>query len=258
VVSFAITPLYKADAVLTASDEISGAGGGASLSGELGGLAALAGFGGARNGRLNEAIATLRSRILTERYIKQQNLLPILFAEKWDSEAKRWKTAKIPTSQDGYLLFEKKIRTVTEDKKTGLIAISVTWSDPQLAAKWLQDLVDQTNDYLRLQAIQRSNQNLSYLNEQLNKASVVELRVAVSKLIEGEIKKAMVAEGSQEYAFRFIDPPVVPNKKISPKRALFFLAGSFLGFFVAAVYSLFRGQSTNIWVKPAASIAENL
>jgi uncharacterized protein involved in exopolysaccharide biosynthesis len=242
-VSFFLKPLYKADAVLIASDESSGSGTAANLSSELGGFAALAGFSGARNGQLNEAIATLKSRALTEHYIEQQNLLPILFAQKWDPKTQRWRTAKAPTAQDGYRLFDEKIRTVTEEKKAGLISVSVTWSDPQLSAKWLTDLVNETNEYLRLQAIQRSNQNLNYLNEQLNKASVVELRVVVSKLIEGEIKKVMVAEGSREYAFRFIDPPVVPDKKIFPKRTLFFLGGAFLSFFLASLFAYLRDQS---------------
>jgi uncharacterized protein involved in exopolysaccharide biosynthesis len=236
--SFAFKPVYRADALLTASDEIRGSSSLGSIAGEFGGLAAIAGIGGSRNGQLNEAIATLKSRILTERYIDQSDLLPILFPDRWDAATKQWKVppSKIPTDQDGYRLFDKKIRTVSEDKKTGLITISVDWTDPQLAAKWVRDLVNLTNEYLRAEALERSNRNLDYLKEQLNKASVVELRTAISKLIESQIKKAMAAQGNMEYAFHFIDPPVVPERKIAPKRITFFLGGALIGLFFMTLF----------------------
>jgi uncharacterized protein involved in exopolysaccharide biosynthesis len=234
--SFALQPRYRADATLMASDAIDDSGSAAGLSGPLGGLAAMAGFRSGRQGQLNEAIATLKSRVLTERYIEQQNLLPTLFSRQWDSKTGRWRTAanKTPTNLDGYHLFDRSIRTVTEDKKTGLVTISIEWTDPKLAAKWARDFVDQTNEYLRSQALERANRDLEYLNEQLGKSSVVELRSAISKLIEAEIKKVMIAEGNPEYAFHFVDPPVVPEKKVFPKRILFLFGGAFLGFFSTA------------------------
>jgi uncharacterized protein involved in exopolysaccharide biosynthesis len=237
-VSFILSPRYKADALLIASDEVNGADTSANLSGPLGGLAAIAGIGSARRGQLNEGIATLKSRILTERYIAQQNLLPVLFSHQWNSDTQRWQTSskRVPTYLMGYRLFDK-IRTVTEDRKTGLVTISIEWTDPQLAAKWTRDLVDQTNEYLRAQALERANRDLSYLNDQLKKAAVVELRAAISKLIEAEIKKAMVAEGNPEYAFHFIDPPVVPDKPVFPKRVLFLLAGLVVGFSIAVLFT---------------------
>ena len=43
--------------------------------------------------------------------------------------------------------------SVDEDKKSGLITLSITWKDPQVAANWANDLVKQLNEQLREQAI---------------------------------------------------------------------------------------------------------
>lgn len=228
--SYLLTPIYQADALLIATDEITGVSQSNVAGGAIGGLAALAGI-GAPDNRQNEAKAFLSSRELTRKYVADHHLLPVLFSSKWDSSAGRWKDespGKVPTLNDAYNLINKKVRTVTEDRKTGLITISVRWTDPELAAQWTQDFVNLTNDWMRQQAIDRSNRNLDYLNEQINKNSVIELRATMYRLIESEIKKVMVAQGGKDYAFRVIDPPVVPEKKVSPNRISFLAVGGLL------------------------------
>ncbi|MFX8751199.1 hypothetical protein ABTM25_19435, partial [Acinetobacter baumannii] len=78
---------------------------------------------------------------------------------------------------------------------------------------------------MREKAIERSNRNLAYLNDQLSKTTVLELRTAIYGLIEVEIKKEMLANGNEDFAFRYVDPPVVPEKRIFPKRIVFLLLG---------------------------------
>ena len=73
------------------------------LASQFGGVADILSFGGSSNQKA-EAIAILQSRVLTETYIREQNLLPILFASKWDATKGEWKArdpAKWPTLWDG-------------------------------------------------------------------------------------------------------------------------------------------------------------
>ena len=240
-VSFLKTPTYQADAVLIASEELlSSQAGSMGGLGSLGALGALAGItpGGERQ---QEAMATLKSRVLVEDYIREKNLLPILFASRWDSAKQKWKAEdpkKAPTLYDGFKLFDKQLRTISEEKKAGVVKISVEWKDPVLAMQWTRDFVDRTNQRLREQALDRSSRNLQYLNDQLEKTSVLEMRTALYKLIENEIKKAMVAQGSKDFAFRFVDPPVIPEKKAAPKRLMYLIGGWALGllFYMARLY----------------------
>src|SRR5579883_1257714 len=55
------------------------------------GLGALGLGAGLNSNHKAEALATIQSRILTEAYIRDKNLLPILFAKDWDPVRKQWK-----------------------------------------------------------------------------------------------------------------------------------------------------------------------
>jgi uncharacterized protein involved in exopolysaccharide biosynthesis len=250
--SFSFAPLYKADALLVPSDEVLGLnatgalGGLAGLGGGLGGLASLVGLGGSAN-KESEALETLKSRGLTISYIESNGLMPILFDDRWDSSTKTWRVGKfgrVPTLEDGYRAFDKRIRTVVQNRKTGLTTISVTWKDPVLARQWTDGLVNATNDLLRARAIERSTRNLEYLRKASDTTTITEVKTTIYKLMETEIKKQMVAYGGRDYAFRVVDPAMVPDRKDFPTRWSFLLGGAvvlpILGFLLIALRDLKR------------------
>jgi uncharacterized protein involved in exopolysaccharide biosynthesis len=86
--------------------------------------------------------------------------------------------------------------------------------------------VDTTNDFLRNQALERSTRNLEYLKKASEQTPIVEVKAAIYKLMEAEIKKQMTALGSKDYAFRVVDPAVVPEHKSAPKRSSFAAFGA--------------------------------
>ena len=239
--AFYLRPVYRAEMVLVAMerDHAESSMGGLS---SLGGLASLAGISiGEDSKRKVEALATLQSRALTEAFIKDEALLPILFAKRWDKANSKWNdswTGEAPTLWDGNKKFSE-IRDVREDKKTGLITVAVEWSDPELARKWVTEIVGRTNELLRTRAISRSESNRSFIEIQLQSATIVEVRQALFGLIENEIKSSMLAQSSGDYAFKVIDPAVAPEEKIRPQRgliaALAFIAGLMLTFLYALV-----------------------
>jgi uncharacterized protein involved in exopolysaccharide biosynthesis len=243
-VSYLFTPVFTADAALVPSDEVLGLNQN-SIVGGLGGLASLVGLGGAGN-RENEALAILKSRALTSAYIETNDLLPIIFYDRWDADKHQWKPNKkgqVPTLEDGYTVFNKSIRLVVENRKTGLVTVSATWRDPKLAKQWVDGLVNSANDLLRRQAIERSSTNLEYLQKVLDKTTVVTMKDTISKLMETELKKQMMATGNRDYAFRFVDPAVIPEHKSGPKRSVFAVFGGALGTLIWICMVLFRNKN---------------
>jgi hypothetical protein len=228
--SYCFKPLYRADAILVPSDEMLGLNvtGALGSLGGLGGLASLVGIGGAGN-KESEAIETLKSRGLTTSYIEAHNLLPIIFHDRWDSAGNKWKSSAFghtPTLEDGYRSFDRRIRTIVENRKTGLTTISITWEDPRLAKEWTEGLVNAANEQLRVQALERSTRNLEYLRKASDATPIMEVKATVYKLMETEIKKQMVAYGGKDYAFRVVDAPIVSERKIFPVRSLFLVTGA--------------------------------
>ncbi len=242
-IALALPVIYKADALVSPVSSEDG-GGLAAMASQFGGLAALAGVNVGSGGKKNEAIATLNSRKLIEDFIRRNDLLPVLYTKQWDAAGKRWTVAEAdqPTLWKAVEHFRKDTWSVSQDKKNGLITVAVQWGDPVLAALWVNQLVDAANETLRAQAIANSNRHLAYLNEQLEKTSVVELRQAMFRLIEAEVKNVMLAQGSEQYAFKIIDKAVVPERKIKPKRAQIAVMATVLGLMSACFYVLLRGS----------------
>jgi len=114
---------------------------------------------------------------------------------------------------------------VGQDKKTGLVTLGIEWADPGQAAAWANALVVRVNAELRARAVAESERSIAYLREQLHKANLEELRLALANLIKG----ITFAKATEEYAFKIIDPAVVPERRIKPKRALMVVLGGVLG-----------------------------
>jgi uncharacterized protein involved in exopolysaccharide biosynthesis len=211
---------------------------------QLGGLASLAGLSvsGGNTAKV-EAIATLKSENLTRRFIEDHNLLPLLFSKKWDARQLKWKTndpERLPTLWKGNEFFAKNVRRVTEDTKTGLVTLTITWTEARLAAEWANDLVKMTNDFLRDKAIQESERNVAYLADQADKTKAVPVRDSIYNLMESEIKKEMVARGSQEYALKVIDPAVTAERHSSPQKSVWTITGFLIGLITSSAILLMR------------------
>lgn len=216
---------YKADVVLAPADKQAGAGGALA---QFGGLASLAGISlpGAGEG---EPVAVLKSKDFARSFITDLSLLPILLEDADFGDKK-------PDIRDAVKVFDTKIRTVTEDKKSGLVTLSVRWKDPDTAAEWANVLVKRLNDRLRTQAQEESERNVAYLQREIASTSVVSLQQSMGRVLEGEMQKLMLARGNEEFAFKVIDRATPPKQRETPKRTLIalvsMLAGGFLGILV--------------------------
>lgn len=236
---------YQAQVVVIPAAREGNAGSG-TLGGSLGGLAALAGISPAGDMRA-ESLATLQSRALTRRFIEQQQLMPRLFAKKWDAAKNDWRAdTHPPTLWEATEFFRKKLLKIEEDRKSPVITLTVVWTDPQEAAAWANNLVAMANQELRQRAKRRAEQNATFLQEQLLKTSIIETRRSIYTLLESEIKTLMLTENGDEYAFKLVDPAVVPQEKISPNVAINAVAGLAGGLLLCAfVAILFGGGRTS-------------
>ncbi len=242
--------VFEAEVVfMPASEE-----GGGALSGmasQFGGLAALAGvnLGGGGGGKTEEALATLSSRAFTLGFIEEFELMPVFYAGLWDDDAQQWiptDEKERPTAWKAYKMFNDGIRSVANDATTGMITLSISWGDPVLAAQWANALINKINAHQKASAIKEAERSIAYLKNQLEQTSVVGMRAAIFNLIEAQTKNIMFANVRDEYAFKIIDPAVVPEQRIKPKRKLIVILGFMVGFmlsiFLAFLINFIRNQ----------------
>ncbi len=236
------TDIYKSEA-LVQPREAASSGGLGTLTAQFGGLANLAGISVGGGGNSAVAIATLKSRTVVEAFIREKNLLPKLYEQGWDEATGKWKATgskTIPTIWQAYGYFTSEIFKVSENKRAGLVTVSVEWKDPEEAQQWVTELVARTNAHLRAEAIREGERNLAYLEQQSRSIGQVELQQALFKLVEEEQKKLMVAKGGEEFALKTIDAATAPTKHDRPKRTLIAILGFMLGGFIGVLWALIR------------------
>src|SRR5204863_5594 len=149
---------------------------------------------------------------------------------QWDNAQQRWRDGtKPPSDIEAYRIFDGQVRVVTLDRRTGLVSLTVEWSDPAAAAAWANRLVTMVNDRRRAEAISEAQGSIKYLREQLMRNSAVEVQQAIYRLIEAQTKTIALANAREEYAFRVIDPAVVPERPVRPKRLNMVVSGAVVG-----------------------------
>jgi uncharacterized protein involved in exopolysaccharide biosynthesis len=224
------------------TDSQGGAMGSGGMASKLGDLASLVGLPGGLDTKKSESLAILQSEILTEQFVRSNDLLPVLFPKLWNAGEKHWIGADPPSLQDASGYFRGKIRTVKLDSKTALYTLTVRWYDRKLVAPWANGLVKMANDYERSQAIDQSERNIAYLTEQASKTDVAGVRAVIYAIMETEINKEMLARGTDEYAFKVIDPAVTPEFPSFPQPGLWTAAGVAFGLLLGVGILLLRSM----------------
>jgi uncharacterized protein involved in exopolysaccharide biosynthesis len=242
-----LPPTYEATATLAPASASKGLESQLSqMSSALGRLSPLAALGiGDGNQETQQTIAVLQSRWLTEKFIKDNNLLPLLFDDIWDAEAKKWDVDSpedAPTLWHGYKIFHEEIRSVTLDTDTGLVFLRIEWRDPAQAAAWVNDLIRRVNEHMRAKAAAEAERSLAYLQQQVEIATVAEVRNALFGLIEEKIKLRTLIYGREEYALEVIDPPVVAplSEPVKPVKILVVGGGILVGIILALAYAFLQ------------------
>lgn len=221
----------------------------------FGGLASLAGVQLGGGGQVNEqkALALLSSRGFISGFISYNNLLPILFGSRWDTASNQWKTKNdVPSLQDGFRLFSKRIMNVNQDPASGVVTLTISWKNPKYAADWANALVRRLNSQLRTRAVAETQRSVAYLRNELEKTSLVGVQQAIDTLIEQEIGRATVASVRKEYAFTVVDPAVPSDvdKPVRPRRVLTVL--------IALVAGLVIGVAAAYWRYVLGSVREQV
>ncbi|HZF14970.1 MAG TPA: Wzz/FepE/Etk N-terminal domain-containing protein [Steroidobacteraceae bacterium] len=247
-VAYLMHPAYRVELLLAPSNFAERSTGLSSLIGRVSGLSSLVGSSLQSNAdEVEENFALLGSAALAEQFITDKDLLPVLFQSEWDVTNKRWLSsdpADVPTMDDALELFDRRVRKIDRDQKTGLVTFAIEWRDRVEAATWANELVARVNKLAQTMAADEANKNLEFLQRQLQSASTLEERQAIFQLIEASTNARMVANVHADYAFRVLDPGRVPaeNRFVRPKRLLLMASGLLLGLVLGCLIVLTLAQ----------------
>jgi len=242
------------------------------LSQRFGGLASMAGVDLPQGEGVSPtvlAMETLQSRAFLTDFIRRHELeVPLLAAQGWDEETGEWLIDREiydpesgewvrevepgrspePTDWELYKAMSEQVLSVEQSQESGLVTVSVELTSPVAAKRWVDWLVAELNAHMREQAIREAEESISYLRDQAEGTPLAEMRSVFFSLIEQQTQRRMLAEVRDEFAFKTVDPAVVPEELASPNRPLIavlgMVLGGMLGVFVALVRGAYRSERT--------------
>lgn len=199
--------------------------------GRLGGVATLFSAGAGISGNSTQvAVELLKSKSLARKFIEARELAGVLLECAPASAASSDNRDCEPMLNDAVRKFVRKVRNVSFDRRTNIVTLDVDWTDPVVAAAWANAYVGFLNDQMRDKAMSDSRRNIGYLTRQLESTTAVEVKAALFRLMEVELKNSMLAEVREEYVLRVVDPAIVPDADdIEHPRAWLWISGGLSG-----------------------------
>jgi uncharacterized protein involved in exopolysaccharide biosynthesis len=228
------------------------------MAGQLGGLASLAGI-SVDSGSVDRAavaMEVMKSRWFLEGFIRKYGLEEELYAVKgWDRDEDKLKydlslynpsdstwvqikdspSSEMPSGWETYKALLNRIY-IAQNSKTGFINITVQYYSPSIAKDWVEKLVVDVNDYLRQQDRKDAFDSIQYLNMQIEKTNISEMKAVFYKIIEEKTKTLLLTEIGEEYVLKTISPAMVAEVKSTPKRSIMVLFGLLFGIFFGLVF----------------------
>lgn len=247
--SYLVQPVYRASLLMVPSEadpSLLGASGGA-----LGGLqsvAGLVGLGG-QSDSVDKGLAILRSRSFCEDFLDSGNRRNLI--------EKEWRARNrisvmppagrsTPASTETLCAFlARSVLVLTVDPKTRFVTLSIRMTDRKEAAQWANSLAVEVNEKMRRTEIEDAATALEYLKKELSVATTVELRGAIARAMEAQIRIKAFAATRPSYIFSVVDHAVAPDEGRfeSPRRILLALGGGVLAGFTALLALLVRRRS---------------
>ena len=221
-----------------------------------GSLAAIAGINLSKDSTSpsSKAMATIKSRdffshLLTfdgvlesimafDKYDKESKQI-IFDNEVYDSVSKSWMSEARPSDLQAYVVYRGMLG-ISQEKITNFITITIEHGSPVFAADFLSLIIREVNELSRQRDLIESQESLDYLYTQLDTVIQSDVQLAVSQLIETQLKKQMMAKVKRNYILQPIDTPFIPELRSSPKRTQMVIIGTILGLVLSIMFVIIR------------------
>lgn len=252
-----IADIYKSDMTVAPAEQQKGL----NLSGQLGGLASLAGVNLGDSNNLDKttlSLEILMSRDFIVNFVKNRNiLLEIMAVKGWDLNTNKfiYDDEIYDISTDSWIREVNNLRKaepspqeiqkafisnfeVTKDSKSGVIKLSFKHYSPFFSKQVLDWVLIDINRTMKSIDIDEARKSIAYLENEISKTNKSEVKSSFFSLIEEQTKTLMLANVRDEYMFKVIDPPIVPDEKNGPKRFLIVALSAFFGVFFGVFFVL--------------------
>ncbi len=205
--------------------------------------------------KVEDLESLFRSKDLTVRVFRKYNLWPIVFPDRFDPATgmltEPWPDRlfdkgnghRQPADWDA-IRVTKKAMTVFINKKLGTVSISFDTPSPEGSAKIVTYYLDEGKSRLQEEALERATRNKKFIEEQMGKTVDALTKDRLYTLYGQEVEREMMARNRDQFGFKVIDSPRVPDRKTRPHRLLISLLTTILAFMVFGMILTARSKSS--------------
>ena len=252
--SLSLPNIYTSNAILAPVNPSSGISGALRSYGSLAGLAGINLPSGGDDSNSVKAMEKVRSLSFFENNVLKNIFLPNLMAVKsWDLQSNtltydesiykintntwvKYSNPKqqTPSAQASFRMFTNHL-SLSEDKKTGFITLSIKHQSPFVAKQWTELVINQVNLFYRQKDKSESEKAVNYLRQQILITNLSEIKQVIGQLIQEETQKLALIEANQYYVFEYIDPPAVMEIKSEPRRSIICILSALFGLMLSII-----------------------
>jgi uncharacterized protein involved in exopolysaccharide biosynthesis len=204
--------------------------------------------------KVEDLESLFRSNDLTVRVFNNHVLWSIILPNKFDPITGKVKYSwidrlvgnanepKAPSDWDAIRAAKDRLK-VSVNKKASTISISFESPSADGSAKIVKYYLDEGKNHLQEEAFDRASNNNKFIEEQIRKTVDALTRDRLYTLYGQEIEQEMMARNREQFGFRIIDSPRVPDRKFKPVRVQSAILVFFLSFLAGCVFIIVRGKT---------------
>ena len=199
-----------------------------------------------------EDLETLfKSNDLTARVFRKYNLWPIVLPDRFDPATGKLKPCwtdrlsggekgpRTPGDWDAIRVAKDRLH-VSTNKKVGTVSVSFESPSAEGSAYIVKYYLDEGKSRLQEETLDRAVKNKKFIEEQIGKTVDALTRDRLYSLYGQEVEREMMGRNREQFGFRVVDAPRVPDRKSSPHRLLVALTGLLLFLPIVCGYFLVR------------------
>jgi uncharacterized protein involved in exopolysaccharide biosynthesis len=209
--------------------------------------------------KVEDLESLFRSNDLTVRVFGRHDIWPILYKDRYDPKTGKLKRSWIsrlfggkgpePSGEWDAIREARSRLRVLVNRRAGNLSISFESPSAVGSAEIVRHYLDEGKNRLQEEALDRAVRNKKFIEEQIGKTVDALTRDRLYALLGQEVEQEMMARNREQFGFRVIDSPRIPDRKLKPRRvqgtALVFL----LSFFTGCVFVVVRGNHVAIRIQ---------
>jgi len=205
-----------------------------------------------RPGKAEDLEVLFKSDDLAVRVIRKHDLWAILFPDGFDPQTGKFKPAgkslfgesreaRAPGDWDAIRAAKGRL-AVSVNRRSGTLSLSFESRSAESSAQIVRYYLDEAKSRLQEEAFDRAVRNKKFIQEQIGRTVDALTRDRLFFLYGQEVEREMMARNREQFGFRIIDSPRVPDRKAGPARTKNTATATVLSFLLWCGIFLMRGK----------------